>query len=102
MRKQRKINSEELSKLEKIEEEWGLNPCQIERKTWLMCENFKSLEQEEQYWFERSHVSSLLKGDQNIKFFHKCASGRKKKNAILSLENEGVMIEGDENAETCI
>jgi hypothetical protein len=44
-----------------------------------MCENFKSLEQEEQYWFERSHETWLLKGAQNTKYFHKCASGRKKK-----------------------
>lgn len=35
-----------------------------------------------------------MKGDLNTKFFH---SGRKKKNTILGLENDGCLIEGDEN-----
>ena len=29
--------------------------------------------------------------------FHKCANGRKRKNNIISLENDGQVIEGDEN-----
>jgi hypothetical protein len=84
LRKQRKANLDELAGLEKIEEELGLNFSQIERKVWLLCENYKSLEQEEQYWFERSHETWLLKGDLDTEFFHKCASGRKKKNTILN------------------
>ena len=55
LRKQRKANQSELADLEKIEEEIGLSVSQLEWKTWLMCENFESLEQEELYWFERSH-----------------------------------------------
>ena len=29
--------------------------------------------------------------------FHKCANGRKRKNNIISLENDGQVIKGDEN-----
>lgn len=54
LRKQRKINFEELAELETIEEVLGLDASQSNRKTWLLCENLKNLEQEELYWFERS------------------------------------------------
>lgn len=67
------------------------------RKYWLLCENLKLLEQEELYWFQRSHETWLLKGDCNSAYFHKCANGRKRKNTILSLEKDGEVIEGDDN-----
>jgi hypothetical protein len=86
-----------LACLELFEEDIGLTSDQIERKTWLLVENLKSLELEELYWYERSHETWLLKGDSNTSYSHKCANGRKKKNNIISLESEGQMIEGDEN-----
>lgn len=96
-RKQRKAWQNELAEIELIEENGGLNCEQLERKTWLLCENLKSLEQEEVYWYERSHANWLLKGDNNTSFFFKCANGRKRKNTIVLLENEGQLIEGEEN-----
>lgn len=39
----------ESSDIEKIEEVFGLTGSQIERKAWLLCENFKLLEQQETY-----------------------------------------------------
>jgi len=96
-RKHRKVSHNELSKLELLEEYNDLNSDQLERKTWLICENLKSLEQEEVYWYERSQATWLLKGDNNASLFHKCANGRKRKNAIVSLETDGQIIEGDEN-----
>jgi hypothetical protein len=96
-RKRRKELQEELAVLESMEEDIGLSAEQIERKTWLLVENLKSLEQEELYWYERSHETWLLKSDTNTSYFHKCANGRKRKNNIISLESEGQMIEGDEN-----
>ena len=86
LRKKRKEYQVELADLEKIEEEFGLSSSQLDRKVWLLCENLKSLEQEELYWFERSHETWLLQGDNNTAYFHKCANGRKSKNQILSLE----------------
>jgi hypothetical protein len=86
-----------LACLELFEEDIGLTSDQIERKTWLLVEILKSLEQEELYWYERSHEPWLLKGDSNTSYFHKCANGRKRKNNIISLESKGQMIEGDEN-----
>jgi hypothetical protein len=39
----------------------------------------------------------LLKGDNNTSYFHKIANGRRRKNTVISLENDGEQIEGDEN-----
>jgi hypothetical protein len=97
LRKKRKEFQIELTELERIEEEIGLNSIQLDRKVWLLCENLKSLEHEELYWYERSHEKWLLQGDSNTTYFHKCANGRKRKNQIFSLENEGVVIEGDDD-----
>jgi hypothetical protein len=96
MRKKRKEYQRELSALESIEEDVGLS-VEADRKMWLLIENLKSLEQEEMYWYERSHENWLLKGDSNISYFHKCANGRKRNNNIISLEKDGQIIEGDEN-----
>lgn len=73
--KKRKEYQKELAELEVIEVEWGLLDSQVDRKVWLLCENLKSLEQEEMYWHERSHETWLLKGDNNTAYFHKCANG---------------------------
>ena len=55
LRKKRKEYQKELADLESLEEEGALTANQIDRKIWLICENLKSLEQEETYWYERSH-----------------------------------------------
>jgi hypothetical protein len=68
LRKKRKEFQAELTELETIEEEDGLNSSQIDRKVWLMCENLKSFEEEEIYWYERSPANWLLQGDDNTSF----------------------------------
>lgn len=45
----------ELSSIEAMEESFNLSSEQILRKHWVICENLKLLEQEEMYWFQRSH-----------------------------------------------
>jgi mannosylglycoprotein endo-beta-mannosidase len=54
------------------------------------------LEEEELYWLKRSHENWLLKGDNNTKFFHKIANG-KKENTIISFNDQDMVIEWDEN-----
>lgn len=75
----RKDFHEELSTLEKAEELNGLATAQWQRKARVLSENLKLLEQEELYWFNRSHETWLLHGDLNTKYFHRVASGRKRK-----------------------
>lgn len=54
-------------------------------------------EEEELYWLKRSHETWLHNGDLNTDFFHIVANGRKRKNTILHFEENGKIIEGDEN-----
>lgn len=95
--KKRKELQLELSSLEELEETSYLTEAQVLRKHWVLCENLKLLEQEELYWLQRSHETQLLKGDENTKYFHECANGRKRKNTIIFLEKDGEIIEGDDN-----
>lgn len=60
-------------------------------------ELLKILEEEELYWFKRSHENWLHKGDYNTEYFHRVANGRKRKNIIFSLQDEGQIVEGDQN-----
>lgn len=55
LRKKRKDHRMELSSIEAMEESFNLSSEQILRKHWVICENLKLLEQEEMYWFQRSH-----------------------------------------------
>lgn len=67
------------------------------RKTQLMHDLMKINEEEELYWFKRSHEKWLLEGDNNTEFFHRVANRRKRRNTIISLEDGSNTIEGDDS-----
>lgn len=50
-------------------------------------EFLKLLAQREVYWKQRSKQFWLREGDQNTKFFHKFASGRKRQNQVTKLKD---------------
>ena len=56
----------------------------------------KLLDEEESYWHKRANSNWLLKGDNNIEFFHRVANGKKRKNTIFCLQGDNGNIEGDE------
>lgn len=55
------------------------------------------LAEEELYWQQRGKQKWILEGDANTTFFHLVANGRKRKKAILNLENQGKnIVDGQE------
>jgi len=70
---------EELSVLEKLEEESPLSAQHLERKTFILAEISRLMEEEELYWHKRSNNKWLLEGDLNTGFFHRVANGKRRK-----------------------
>jgi len=65
----------------------------LSRKTSIQAEILGILAEEELYWHKRSNSKWLLQGDNNTNFFHRIANGKRRKNKILSLINNDVVIE---------
>jgi hypothetical protein len=93
----RAILQQELTELEKKEEEGMLSSVLLDRKTFIQSEMMKILEEEELYWHKRSNENWLLKGDNNTSYFHKKANGKKRKNTIFQLDKDGETIEKEED-----
>jgi hypothetical protein len=43
------------------------------------------MDEEELHWYKRSYENWLLKGDNNTEFFHRIASGKRRKQTLFSL-----------------
>ena len=78
-RKRKKDLQDSLAELEAQEELATLSFSQMMEKSNLLCELMGILEEEELYWFKRSHETWLHKGDNNTDYFHRIANGRKRK-----------------------
>jgi hypothetical protein len=95
-RKKRKVQIQnELKDLEIIEENGSLSDDQIKSRIDLKVELFLILEEEELYWYKRSHANWLLKGDNNNEYFHTIANGKKRKQTISSMKCGDRTISGD-------
>lgn len=96
-KKKRKLLQDELAVLEELDEDNLLSLDQTQSKAKIQSEILKMLEDEELYWFKRSHSTWLHMGDNNTEFFHRIANGRKRKNTIIYLSDGINKIEGDDN-----
>lgn len=83
---------EEISKLDKMySDNMGLPDTLKASRLSLLADLDSLLHYEEIYWKQKAKYKWLKEGDRNTKFFHKIASGRKRKNLITKL-----MIDGNE------
>ena len=55
------------------------------------------LKEEEVKWLQRSREKELLEGDDNTKYYHSKANGRRRRNIIVCLHQEDGVVEGQEN-----
>lgn len=79
------------------QEEDTLTLVQMNRKLQILKDLLILLDEEELYWYKRSHGKWIHEGGNNTNFFHRVANGRKRSNTIINFVNDGVIVEGDEN-----
>jgi len=96
-RKNKKQIQQDLLSLEQQEETCLLSLRQCQKKVDIQSQLLSMLEEEELYWFRRSHEKWLHEGGNNTEFFHRVANGKKRKNNILSLKDGEEIVEGDSN-----
>jgi hypothetical protein len=96
-KKRMKEIQEEQMDLELLEETVGLVDDQCRKKMEMNAELHQILENEELYWYKRSHETWMLKGDNNTEFFHRVSHGRRRKQSIFSLKDGENVVIGDEN-----
>jgi hypothetical protein len=70
-----------------IQENWQ-DQARLAERNEIRKELNHLISQEEIYWRQRSRISWMKDGDRNTKFFHECASQRKRKNEISYLRNQ--------------
>ena len=96
-RKLRNNMQDELLNIEQAEENAMLSLSMYNRKVEIHSNILNMLEEDEIYWFKRSHEKWLHEGDNNTEYFHRIANGRKRKNTIISFKYEGESVEGITN-----
>lgn len=77
---------------DRLEELRPLSQEEFKRRQGLRNTIFELANIEEKRWLQRSRCLWLREGDNNTRYFHKFASSRATKNAITSLNHEGVTI----------
>uniref|UniRef100_A0A453KWR1 Reverse transcriptase domain-containing protein n=1 Tax=Aegilops tauschii subsp. strangulata TaxID=200361 RepID=A0A453KWR1_AEGTS len=96
----RKIRKEILMKLDAIDknaEIMGLSAQDREEQKDLRSQLHGLLKQVEMKWLQRYKDKEIKDGDCNTKYYHAKVNGRRRKNRILSLEQEEGVIEGKDN-----
>jgi hypothetical protein len=67
--------------------EWDLKQSIHERLNQLLREELK--------WFQRAKTTNILEGDNNTRYFHMIANGKRKKTRVFRLKQEEGVIEGE-------
>ena len=94
-----KVKEEVKARLIEIDLEEGREGLDIAKRTEreaLLLQLEELILKEEVYWRQRAKVQWAKEGDNNTRFFHKVATGRRKRNYIENLELEGGVITEDQ------
>lgn len=89
--------SEDIQKLDILEEQQTLTDQQAARRKQLKLQVTKVIMEEEILWKTRAKQHWLKEGDGNTKFFHAMANGRRRENDIGSIEDSGEILHRGED-----
>nr|CAD1835579.1 unnamed protein product [Ananas comosus var. bracteatus] len=95
--KVKKELSEDIQKLDILEEQQTLTDQQAARRKQLKLQVAKVIMEEEILWKMRAKQHWLKKGDGNTMFFHAMANGRRRENDIGSIEDSGEILHRGED-----
>ncbi len=92
-----KAFSDEIQQLDTLEESQNLTLQQLDRRRQLKSHILKVVAEEEILWKARAKQHWLREGDDNTKFFHAMANGKRRENAINAVGDNGRLLyrEGD-------
>lgn len=96
----RKIKKDILNELDKIDKNAGkfeLSAHDREEQKMLRAQLQRLVKQEEMKWLQRYKDREIRDGDNNSKYYHAKANGRKRKKNIFSLNQDEGVIEGEDN-----
>ncbi len=86
----------EIHKLDQLEELTCLTTDQLGHRANVKWQLGKAILEEEILWKARARQQWLKEGDDNTKFFHAVANGRRRVNTIGAVEDEGRLLAGEE------
>lgn len=92
----KKAISEGILQLDILEECQTLSPAQLDQRKLLKSQLQQVIADEEILWKSHAKQHWLQEGNGNTKFFHASANGRRRENAIFTVEDDGRTIYGKE------
>ncbi len=87
----------EVQEIDRVEEQQDLTPELLAKREELRGKLNKVLDDEELIWKARAKQRWLLEGDENNKFFHAFANGRKRSNLIGVIEDDGSVFNSEDD-----
>jgi mannosylglycoprotein endo-beta-mannosidase len=80
---------------DKIAESQLLSQCEWDLKQSIQERLNQLLREEELKWFQRAKTTNILEGDNNTRYFHMIANGKRRKTRVFRLDQEEGTIEGE-------
>jgi hypothetical protein len=95
-KKEKEEITRKIDELDKKAESTMLSPHEVDLQRCLNTRLIQILHEEEIKWYQRAKTNKLLYGGSNTKKFHLVENGKNRKKRIFQLEEDGQIIQGDD------